>query len=65
MNAYFNSFDSHYKQDIYSCVSGFTLDKESHTLGLVCKDVTLVVAFDTRERLLQWRVKMESTLGQG
>ncbi|CAL4175618.1 unnamed protein product [Meganyctiphanes norvegica] len=42
----------------------FTLDKESHTLGLVCQDVTLVVAFDTKERLLQWQVKITATLGE-
>ncbi|KAG7162136.1 hypothetical protein Hamer_G010797 [Homarus americanus] len=35
-------------QNVLALETGFTLDKESHTLGLLCKDVTLVVAFDTK-----------------
>jgi hypothetical protein len=40
--------------------SGFTLDKESNTLALLCEDVVPVLAFDTREILIQWRVKVRS-----
>lgn len=36
--------------------SGFTLDKHSHTLALVCRRLVAVLAFDTRERLMQWQV---------
>lgn len=41
--------------------SGFTLDKESNTLAILCEDVVPVLAFDTREILIQWRVKVRST----
>ncbi|KAL4702669.1 hypothetical protein ACJJTC_002393, partial [Scirpophaga incertulas] len=43
--------------------SGFTLDKESNTLALLCEDVVPVLAFDTRENLIQWRVKVQHNLG--
>lgn len=36
--------------------SGFTLDKESNTIAILCQDVIVVLAFDTRERLIQWQV---------
>ncbi|KAJ8681034.1 hypothetical protein QAD02_016821 [Eretmocerus hayati] len=44
--------------------SGFTLDKESNTIAIVCQDVTVVLAFDTRERLIQWQVKISNNLGE-
>ncbi|XP_050677160.1 uncharacterized protein LOC126973856 [Leptidea sinapis] len=43
--------------------SGFTLDKESNTLAILCEDVVPVLAFDTREILMQWRVKVQHNLG--
>lgn len=45
--------------------AGFTLDKESNTIAIICQDVTVVLAFDTRERLIQWQVKISSNLGDG
>ncbi|KPI99723.1 Protein Dok-7 [Papilio xuthus] len=42
------------------CEAGFTLDKHSHTLALVCRDHTAVLAFETRERLMQWQVKLQA-----
>lgn len=36
--------------------SGFTLDKESNTIAILCQDIIVVLAFDTRERLIQWQV---------
>ncbi|KAK2579507.1 hypothetical protein KPH14_010814 [Odynerus spinipes] len=44
--------------------SGFTLDKESNTVAIICQDVTVVLAFDTRERLIQWQVKISNNLGE-
>ncbi|CAH1400275.1 unnamed protein product, partial [Nezara viridula] len=44
--------------------TGFTLDKESNTIAILCQDVTVVLAFDTRERLIQWQVKIASNLGE-
>lgn len=46
-------------------ISGFTLDKESNTIAIICQDVTVVLAFDTRERLIQWQVKIANNLGEG
>ncbi|XP_050080003.1 uncharacterized protein LOC126567764 isoform X1 [Anopheles maculipalpis] len=43
--------------------SGFTLDKESNTIAIICQDVIVVLAFDTRERLIQWQVKISNNLG--
>ncbi|KAM3956981.1 uncharacterized protein ACR2FA_009029 [Aphomia sociella] len=43
--------------------SGFTLDKESNTMAIICQDVTVVLAFETRERLISWQVKVGGQLG--
>uniref|UniRef100_A0A1B6I0N3 Uncharacterized protein n=1 Tax=Homalodisca liturata TaxID=320908 RepID=A0A1B6I0N3_9HEMI len=45
--------------------SGFTLDKESNTLAIICQEVIVVLAFDTREHLMQWQVKISANLGEG
>lgn len=37
--------------------TGFTLDKESNTIAIICQDIIVVLAFDTRERLIQWQVR--------
>ncbi|CAG2054602.1 unnamed protein product [Timema podura] len=44
--------------------AGFTLDKESNTIAIICQDVTVILAFDTRERLIQWQVKISNNLGE-
>jgi hypothetical protein len=43
--------------------TGFTLDKESNTVAILCQDVIVILAFDTREILMQWQVKISSNLG--
>ncbi|XP_013773093.1 uncharacterized protein LOC106457832 [Limulus polyphemus] len=40
----------------------FTLDKESNTMALICPEVVVVVAFDSRELLIQWQVKIRAHL---
>ena len=45
-------------QQYLGCEAGFTLDKHSHTLALLCRDFTAVLAFETRERLIQWQVNI-------
>lgn len=45
--------------------TGFTLDKESNTVAILCQDVVVVLAFDNRERLMQWQVKLSTHLGDG
>ncbi|CAG2164378.1 unnamed protein product [Oppiella nova] len=44
--------------------SGFTLDKESNTIAIVCRDLIVVLAFDTREVLIQWQVKIKAHLSE-
>ncbi|XP_045500788.1 uncharacterized protein LOC123698253 [Colias croceus] len=51
-------------QQYLGCEAGFTLDKHSHTLALLCADFTAVLAFETRERLIQWQVKVNGHLGE-
>ncbi|XP_054290962.1 uncharacterized protein LOC129005949 isoform X2 [Macrosteles quadrilineatus] len=51
-------------QHFLGVYSGFTLDKESNTIAIICQDVTVVLAFDTRERLIQWQVKIANNLGE-
>ncbi|XP_045774441.1 uncharacterized protein LOC123873599 [Maniola jurtina] len=43
--------------------SGFNLDKESNTIAIICQDVTVVLAFESRERLIAWQVKVGGQLG--
>lgn len=45
--------------------TGFTLDKESNTIALLCSDVVIVIAFDTRELLIQWQVKIRNNVAEG
>lgn len=42
--------------------AGFTLDKESNTLALLCEGSAIVLAFNTREALIQWQVKITSSV---
>ncbi|XP_013193751.1 uncharacterized protein LOC106137463 [Amyelois transitella] len=51
-------------QQYLGCEAGFTLDKHSNTLALVCRDLVAILAFETRERLIQWQVKVSSHLGE-
>ena len=41
------------------------MDKESHTLAIICQDLSVVLAFDNRERLIQWSVRISNNLGEG
>lgn len=43
-------------QQFVGAEAGFALDKHCNTLALVCRDLVAVLAFDTRERLMQWQV---------
>jgi hypothetical protein len=43
--------------------TGFTFDKESNTIAILCEDVIVILAFDTREVALQWQVKISNNLG--
>lgn len=52
-------------QQFLGLETGFTLDKESNTVAILCRDVVVVLAFDNRERLMQWQVKLSTHLGDG
>ena len=45
--------------------SPFTLDKESNTLALICQDLEVLLAFDSRETLIQWQVNVRNHLPEG
>lgn len=45
---------------IESC---FQLQKESQTLAVVCKMTTAVMAFESREMLLEWQAQIAEVLG--
>ena len=45
--------------------SSFTLDKESNTLAILCSDVEVMLAFDSRETLIQWQVHVRNHLPEG
>uniref|UniRef100_T1KRP6 IRS-type PTB domain-containing protein n=1 Tax=Tetranychus urticae TaxID=32264 RepID=T1KRP6_TETUR len=44
--------------------TGFTFDKESNTLALICQDMVLLLAFNSRETLLHWQTTIRSHLPQ-
>ncbi|XP_074032169.1 uncharacterized protein isoform X1 [Leptinotarsa decemlineata] len=52
-------------QQFLGLETGFTLDKESNTVAILCQDVVVVLAFDNRERLMQWQVKLSFHLNDG
>lgn len=52
-------------QQFLGLETGFTLDKESNTVAILCQDVVVVLAFDNRERLMQWQVKLSAHLSDG
>ncbi|KAH9389950.1 Protein Dok-7 [Tyrophagus putrescentiae] len=45
--------------------SGFTLQNESNTLAIVCRDATLVIALETREIMHQWQTKLQYQFCKG
>ena len=45
--------------------AGFTLEKESQTLALVLKEALIVLAFDSRESLMRWQVRVTSQFEEG
>lgn len=45
--------------------SGFTLDRESSTLAIVCKEATTVIAFETFEILHNWQDKLHALFCKG
>lgn len=45
--------------------TGFTLDKESNTIAILCKEIRVLLAFDTREMMMQWQVKIRANLPEG
>lgn len=42
--------------------TGFTLEKESNTIAIICKEIVVLLAFDSREVLIQWQVKIRTHL---
>lgn len=40
------------------------MDKESNTVAIICREITVILAFDSRERLIQWQMKINNHLGE-
>ena len=51
--------------DVVCISAGFTLDRESNTLALLCDGSSIVLAFDAREALIQWQVKIAASVPYG
>ena len=45
--------------------AGFTLDRESQTLALILKSDIISLAFDNRENLIRWQVRLTSQFEEG
>ena len=45
--------------------AGFTLDRESNTLALILKSDIISLAFDNRESLIRWQVRVTSQFEEG
>ena len=45
--------------------AGFTLDRESNTLALILKSDIISLAFDNRETLIRWQVRVTSQFEEG
>ncbi|RWS31845.1 hypothetical protein B4U80_10923 [Leptotrombidium deliense] len=43
---------------------GFTFDKESNTMAIICTESVVLLAFDSREMLLQWQMKIRTHLAE-
>lgn len=45
--------------------SGFTFDKENNVLAIICQKQITLLAFETRDYLIQFEIKVRQSLGQG
>lgn len=45
--------------------TAFTMDKESNTLALICSELEVLLAFDSRETLIQWQVHIRNHFPEG
>ena len=45
--------------------SGFVHDRESNTMAIICIEQTILLAFETREILLQWQTKLQEHFCKG
>lgn len=52
-------------QEYLGWEAGFTLDKESQTLALVLKESLVMFAFDNRETLMRWQVRVTGQFDEG
>ncbi|GBP89273.1 Protein Dok-7 [Eumeta japonica] len=51
-------------QHFFGFESFFTLDRESNTLALLCRELIVVLAFEMREQLMRWQTKLAAQLGK-
>lgn len=51
--------------DYVGSESLFNLDKESHTIGFIFKDVVIILAFESHENLIKWQVRLCNQFEEG
>lgn len=52
-------------EGFYGLETGFTVDKESNVLAIVCHKQITLFAFDNREVLIQFEIRIRKSLGEG
>ena len=48
--------------DYIGCEHSFNLDKEANTIGLIFREMVVLLAFEERETLIKWQVSLGETL---
>ena len=57
---------SHFPLDgFYGLESGICFDKETSVLAIICQKVITLLAFESRETLIQFEIKIRRSLGEG
>ena len=49
----------------YGLESGICFDKETSVLAIICQKLITLFAFDSRETLIQFEIKIRRSLGEG
>ena len=49
----------------YGLESGICFDKETSVLAIICQKQIILLAFESRETLIQFEIKIRRSLGEG
>ncbi|XP_078659049.1 uncharacterized protein LOC144904212 isoform X1 [Branchiostoma floridae x Branchiostoma belcheri] len=56
---------THSLEDFCGIESGLVVDGVSNVMAIVCQQRVLLLAFESREKMLVWELKIRSTIGEG